>query len=205
MCHFLEAKAHYNQTLPGFQKGHSTTALFLKLKDDIKLAMNTTEVTFGILIDYSIAFDTINHLTLLEKLHKFNFSVQALKLIYSYLSEQKQFHQVDEKSSSVRLNNFGVPQSSILGPALFNIDVINLVENFFCDALQYADDSTLYKCSNPKNLKRSTKKLESNLEAVSLWSSNNSLVFNNDKTKLMLFSTTQPSQRHNLINNEFLK
>ena len=117
--------------------------------------MNTSEITLGILLDYSKAFDTIDHLTLLEKLHKLNFSVQALKLIHSYVSDRKQFVQVDDKSSSVNLYSFGVPQDSILGPVLFNLYIVDLVENVTCDSLQYVDDSTLYKHSKPKNLKKS--------------------------------------------------
>ena len=138
-------------------------------------------------------------------LHQLNFYVQAIKLIHSYVSKRKQFVQVDDKSSSVKLNNFGVPQGSILGTVLFDLYIVNLVENITCDSLQYADDSTLYKHSKPKNLKKCIEELESDLETVSLWSSNNSLVFNDDKTKLMLFSTTQLSQRHNLNNNELFK
>ena len=114
--------------------------------------MKTSEVTLGTLLYYSKAFNTIDQLTLLEKLHKLNFSVQALKLIHSYVSEQKQFVQVDDKSSSVKLYSFGVPQGSILDHALFNLYVIDLVENVTCNSLQYADDSTLYKHSKPKNL-----------------------------------------------------
>ena len=128
--------------------------------------------------------------------------MQALKLIHSYVSKQKQFVQVDDKSSSVKLNNFGVPQGSILGPVLFNLYIVNLVENVICDSLQYANDSTLYKHSKPKNLKKCIEELESDLETVSLWSSNNSLAFNDDKTNLMLFSATQLNQKHNLNNNE---
>ena len=79
--------------------------------------------------------------------------MQPLKLIHSYVSERKQFAQVDDKSSSFKLNNFGVPQGSILGPALFNLYTIDLVENVNCDSLQYADDCTLYKHSKLKNLK----------------------------------------------------
>ena len=56
LCHFLEVKAKYNHTQSGFRKGHSTTTLLLKLRDDIQRAMNTSEVTLGILLDYSKAF-----------------------------------------------------------------------------------------------------------------------------------------------------
>ena len=132
---------------------NSTTTLLLKFRDDIKCAMKTGEIILGILLDYSKAFETIDHLTLLEKLHQLNFSVQAIKLIHSYVSERKQFVQVDDKSSSVKLNNFAVPQGSILGPVLFNLYIVDLVANVTCDSLQYADDSTLYKHSKPKNLK----------------------------------------------------
>ena len=73
-----------------------------------------------------------------------------------------------DKSSSVKLNNFGVSQGSILGPVLFNLYEVDFVENVICDSLQYANDSTLYKHSQLKNLKKCIEEL------VSLWSSNNS-------------------------------
>ena len=95
---FFRVKAHYNQTQSRFRKGHSTTTLLSKFRDDIKRAMKTSEVTLGTLLYYSKAFNTIDHLTLLEKLHKLNFSVQGIKLIHSYVSERKEFVQVDDKS-----------------------------------------------------------------------------------------------------------
>ena len=74
-CHFLEAKAHYNQTQSEFWKGNSTTTLLLKFRDDIKRTMDTSEVILGTLIDYSKGFiDTIDHILLLEKLQRLNFS-----------------------------------------------------------------------------------------------------------------------------------
>ena len=94
--------------------------------------MSTSEVALGILLDYIKAFDLIDHMTLLEKFHKLNFTVQALKPIYSYVSEQKQFVRVYDKSSSAKLNSFGVPQGSILGSILFNLYKVDLVENLTC-------------------------------------------------------------------------
>ena len=160
--------------------------------------MNTSEVTLGILLDFSKTFDTIDHLTLLQKLYKMNFSVEALKLIQSYISERREYAQIDDKTSSTQLNNFGVPQGSILGLVLFNLYIVDIEDNISCNSLQYADDTTLYQHCKLKNLQNCIEKLESNLQTVSDWALQNSLVFNDDKTKYMLFSSIQLSKRHNL-------
>ena len=189
LCNYIEVKASYNLTQSGFRKGHSTSTLLLKLRDDIIRAMNTNEVTLGILLDFSKAFDTIDHLTLLQKLYKMNFSVEALKLIQSYISEWRQY---------VQISNFGISQGSILGPVLFNLYIVDIVDNISCNSLQYADDTTLYQHCKLKNLQNCIEKLESNLQTVSDWALQNSLVFNDDKTKYLLFSSIQLSKRHNL-------
>ena len=75
----------------GFRKGHSTTTILLKIRDDIKRAMNKSEATLAILVDFSKAFDTIDHNFLLEKILKFNFSPQAKEIIFSYISDRKQY------------------------------------------------------------------------------------------------------------------
>ena len=62
----------------------------MKIRDGIKRAMNKSEVTLAILIDFSKAIDTIHHNILLEKLLKFNFSPQAIEIIFSYISDRKQ-------------------------------------------------------------------------------------------------------------------
>ena len=103
----------YKNTQSGSRKGHSSTMLLLKLQDDIQKAMNRNEVTLSLFADYSKAFD---HKTLLHRLHLLQFSHSSLHLMNSYLSERKQFVQIDDKRSSLARVCYGVPQGSILGP-----------------------------------------------------------------------------------------
>ena len=99
---------------------------------------------------------------------------------------------------STQLNNFGVSQSSILGPVLLNLYIVDIIDNISCNSLQYADDTTLYQHCKLKNLQNCIEKLESDLQTVSDWALQNSLVFNDGKTKYLLFLSIQLSKRYNL-------
>ena len=63
--------------------------------------MNKNEAVLAILIAYSNAFDTIDQNILKEKLLKFNFSPQTTEIIFSFISDRKQYVQVDDKSSEM--------------------------------------------------------------------------------------------------------
>jgi len=69
------------------------------MKDDIKEAMKKSEITIAVLTDYSKAFDTVHHKILLSKLQSLNFSISTIKPIESYLSNRKQFVQIDDQKS----------------------------------------------------------------------------------------------------------
>ena len=105
LCSFVETQNLYNINQSGFLKWYSTNTRLLKLQDDIRTAMNRSEVILSILIDYSKAFDTIDHRILLEKLQNMN-----VTSMYKYRKRDQPYY----------LYFFGVPQGSILGLALFN-------------------------------------------------------------------------------------
>ena len=94
--------------------------------------------------DYSKAFDTVQFKALLRKMHCMGFSKTFLLWVHNYLTQRRQFVQIDDRSSEMAPVHFGVPQGSILGPVLFNLYVADLQGMLDCPCYQYADDTTFY-------------------------------------------------------------
>ena len=74
----------------GFRKGHSTQTIQLKFRNDIRKALNKKEITMSLFTDYSKAFDTVQHETLIKKLENLNFTNSSVKIILNYLSNRQQ-------------------------------------------------------------------------------------------------------------------
>ena len=82
---------------------------------------------FGaVLSDLPKALDCLPHDLLLAKLNTYGFSLLALKLVQSYLSNRKQRTKINSEFSSWEEILFGLPQRSILGPLWFNIFLYDL-------------------------------------------------------------------------------
>ena len=73
-------------------------------------------VTLSLFAYYSKAFDSIDHKALLHNFHSLQFSHSSLHMMDSYLTERKQFVQIDDKRSPLARVYHGVPQDSILRP-----------------------------------------------------------------------------------------
>ena len=99
---------------------------------------------FGVLlIDFSKAFDCINYPLLIAKLYSYGVSHLSISMIFSYLSNWT--HRTEINEYNMVWIEHGVPQSSILGPLVFNIDLIDLF--YHCEEsniTSYADDTTPY-------------------------------------------------------------
>ena len=92
------------------------------------------------------------------------------------------------KSSQEYPVNAGVPQRSILGPALFLLYINDLPDDVICDIAIYADDATLYfKSDQASDLWQQLEfasELESNLRDTVDWGRNWFVDFNTGKTQL---------------------
>lgn len=198
---YTERHEVFNSSISGYRKGHSTTSVLLRVKDDIIRAMKKGEVTLIAFADFSKAFDTVDYGTVLRKLHSIGFSRASLSWVLSYLTDRQQFVQVNEKKSEMVNVQYGVPQGSILGPVLFNLYVNDLQADVNCSCFQYADDTTMYHHSVPKALTECAEKLDKTMSTLEEWAAESNLLLNGKKTKQMVemvITTPQMSRVHGL-------
>ena len=98
----------------------------------------------SMLIDFSKAFDMVEHSILLKKLEHYGIRGKASQWINSYLHNIMQFVSIDGTDSETRHMQYDVPQGSILGPLLFIIH-INDIPNAsqIAKFILYADDANI--------------------------------------------------------------
>ncbi len=95
-------------------------------------------------LDLSKGFDTLYHKILLEMLNYYSIIGVAYRLMESYITNGKQYVDIDDVQSEMLTVTTRVPQGSILGPLLFIIYLNDIAHtsNLF-NFIIYADHTTL--------------------------------------------------------------
>ena len=113
----------------GFQKGYSAQHCLLVMIKKFKETTDRGNEFGALLTDLSKVFDCINHPLLIAKLYSYGVSPLPINMIFSCLSNRTHQTKINECSSQRSRIEHGVPQDSILGPLVFNIDVIDFFIN----------------------------------------------------------------------------
>lgn len=188
---FLEShKTLLDPLQSGYKRNHSTITALLKLTADVTEEIDKSNFVCSVFLDFSKAFDSISHDSLLSKLkYYYKFSNSAVYLLNSYLKNRyNQTKNGDIRSNSLPVIN-GVPQGSILGPLLFVLfsnDIAESIKN--CKHLAYADDVQLYISSKKFDSSFSmADAINADMENISKWAITNDIRLNVAKTKAICF------------------
>ena len=173
----------------GFRKGHSTSIALTILSDKISKALHEGDFVLGVFLDFSKAFDTVNHDILLRKLYRYGIRGIANDWFRSYLSNRTQFVNYNNTKSSELNITCGVPQGSILGPLLFLIyinDIAHVSKLLYM--ILFADDTNAFLTG--RNVDDMIKQMNTELDNLKIWLYANRLSLNISKTHFILFRSS---------------
>ena len=190
--HFLNETNQIYNSQYGFRSGHNCENAIEELLGAVLKGYQSNKYTVGVFLDLSKAFDTLQHLILLEKLHYYGVRGVALDWFRSYINNRKMRVKCCVTSSGQTEYSeyqgvtYGAPQGSCLGPLIYLIFTNDLAMNLsFCNSIMFADDTTLYKThSNLRYLKWSIKQ---DMSVLMDWFRANKLTLNIEKTACILF------------------
>ncbi|XP_022226291.1 uncharacterized protein LOC121403754 isoform X1 [Drosophila obscura] len=185
---FLTEHTLLNNNQSGFRTNRSCTTAMIKIVEDIRERIDDGNVTFLTLLDYTKAFDSVDHRILIAKLREsYNFSDSAVRLLSSYLLNRSQAVVAEGKMSSFAYVKCGVPQGSVLGPILFSIYINDLpIVLSDCKVHMYADDVQLYVSRPLNRIDECINVTNRELEKISAWATKNRLCLNPTKSKCLI-------------------
>lgn len=181
----LEENSLLSQNQFGFRRHHSTTQALTKFMDQIAKNINRKRLTGASLLDASEAFPTLSHPLLYEKMAKYKFPPNLIKLTMNYLTNRTFTVTVGETTSSPRTMDNGTPQGSVLGPLLFII-YINDLQEVTTKTIVYADDTTLIQDS--WSAKKLPQYMQRQLTDTANYMDKNKILINAAKTQVIVFT-----------------
>jgi hypothetical protein len=170
----------------------------VRIVNDLLAASGSGSPTLLLTLDLTSAFDTVDHLKLVERLRSdFGVAGPALDWVASYLDDRHQFVRVGPFSAQTTACSCGVPQGSVLGPLLFVAyiaPVSTLIKSYGVLDHAYADDITIYTPVGSDRLAAQTTLLQC-ADAVSDWFMRNDLLVNASKSEVIAFGNASQLER----------
>ena len=176
-----------NEILPdsqhGFRSKRSCLTQLIEHVDEVLKALNGGNEVDVIYLDYSKAFDKVDHQVLLAKMKMYGINGKFYDWIKDFLSNRSQTVVVDGSKSSFQEVKSGVPQGTVLGPVFFILYVIDMVMSAKnSKTLTFADDTKLLRVIAQLLCQAL---LQTDLTSVIQWSIANNMVLHEDKFVVM--------------------
>jgi ribonucleases P/MRP protein subunit RPP40 len=136
----------------GFRVGRSTITSLLQTQTEWKELLQDNECIYVLYLDFSKAFDVVDHSILRNKLNNSRIRGSAMSWLSDYLSRRTMSVLLEDECSTSRMVHSGVIQGSAAGPALFSFlahDLPSCLDDPSKSNL-FADDVKLFAVSKDK-------------------------------------------------------
>ena len=166
----------------GFRKNRSCETQLIEFVDDISKNLQDGHQTDILIMDFAKAFDKVNHSLLIHKLNYYGIDDQTTSWIQNWLEDRQQTVVLDGASSEAVSVDSGVPQGSVLGPALFLFYINDLQSRLTSKVRLFADDTIVYLTitnGNDSNI------LQEDLNKLGQWEKEWCMQFHPDKCNVL--------------------
>ena len=133
-----------------------------------------------LLLDFSKAFDLINHTILIDKLQTMGLPFHLVRWMGAFLLDRIHKVQIGNSGSELASPNGGVPQGTLSGPTKFLVHINDMSTP--CPIYKYVDDSTIFEICRPGNICT----IQESAHIAAQWSNDNDMRVNTSKTHELL-------------------
>ena len=199
---FIDKKGCLNSTQHGFRSGRSCLSALLSVFDDIMHMLEDGGSVDMVFLDFSKAFDKVDHGILLHKLKALGITGHLGIWFFNFLTRRSHFVRLPGAISGDSPVLSGVPQGTVLGPLLFLIMLADINKDISeSNLISFADDTRIYSKINDVT---DCDTLQQDLNHVYDWASINNMFFNAHKFYYVSFSPNKYSSLSNVyINPEY--
>ena len=140
----MESNNLFSKDQFGFRSGYSCVTQLLHVLEEWSKALDSQQSIDVIYLDFRKAFDTLTHSRLANKLYAHGIRGNLLNWMKSFLKDRKQKVIINGEESAWADVLSGIPQGSVLGPALFFIFINDLPDSIANFVKIFADDTKVY-------------------------------------------------------------
>ena len=166
----------------GFRSKRSCETQLTMLIEEIHRNLKEGKQTDIILLDFSKAFDKVNHAKLILKIHNYGIRGRTLSWISAFLNGRPQTVVLEGGCSEEVPVTSGVPQGSVLGLILFLIYINDLPGKVKSQVRLFADDTAAYLAISKL---ADSEQLQTDLDILQEWEIRWDMQFNPSKCQVI--------------------
>ena len=166
----------------GFQKSKSCVSQLIEFTNDVALNVDNGKQTDILIMDFSKAFDKVNHTLLLHKLRYYGINEQVITWLGNLLEDRRQSVVLEGERSEPLEVKSGVPQGSVIGPCLFLFYINDIPVGIDSTVRLFADDTIMYLTISSMS---DAQKLQNDLDKLASWENKWDMSFHPQKCNVL--------------------